>query len=332
MDETPEERTGPTNDEEEPGSPEDPEAWRGGDVWDPEHASPPAAAKAPAQRPLERRSLNQLFDQMDRPELGDPPADTIPTGFLSLDRVLGGGLRQRDLVVLGGDVGSGKSALALSLALRSAATGASVAFFSGEMNEDRIFERAMAIEGRTQINQIRAAKLSDQARAAVGAVALKLQQLPLHIHPLLGQQFDDALAVAWADDPRLLVIDYLQLLPAPTGRLTQDEDSAATLRALKALALARDVACLVVAQLPAHAADRADPRPTLDDFGALGSVKQHADIVLGLYREEMYDPGRGVEGATELIIAKNRNGPTGFVDLYFYQQFMRFEDMLDPEG
>ena len=60
-------------------------------------------------------------------------------------------------------------------------------------------------------------------------------------------------------------------------------------------------------------------------------MKQHADLVLGIYREEMYRPGGGMEGATELIIAKNRNGPTGFVDLYFYQRWLRFEDMLDPE-
>jgi replicative DNA helicase len=69
----------------------------------------------------------------------------------------------------------------------------------------------------------------------------------------------------------------------------------------------------------------------LDDLGGLGSIKQGADLVLAIYREEMYRPGQGVEGATELIIAKNRNGPTGFVDLYFRPSILRFEDMLDPE-
>ena len=68
-----------------------------------------------------------------------------------------------------------------------------------------------------------------------------------------------------------------------------------------------------------------------EDFGSLGAVKQHSDIVLGIYREEMYSGGPDVEGATELIVAKNRSGPTGFIDLYFYQQWMRFEDMLDPD-
>jgi len=90
------------------------------------------------------------------------------------------------------------------------------------------------------------------------------------------------------------------------------------------------VACLAVAQLPEQSAARADRRPSLDDFGALGSVKQHADIVLGLYREDMYSGGPDVEGATELTVLKNRNGPTGFIDLYFHRQWMRFEDMLDP--
>jgi replicative DNA helicase len=69
----------------------------------------------------------------------------------------------------------------------------------------------------------------------------------------------------------------------------------------------------------------------LDDLGGRGAVKQHADVVLGLYREEMYRPGQGMEGATELIILKNRNGPTGFVDLYFHQRWLRFEDLLDHD-
>lgn len=87
---------------------------------------------------------------------------------------------------------------------------------------------------------------------------------------------------------------------------------------------------LALAQLPRLRRERGDPRPTLDDLGALGAIKQNADFVLAIYREEMYRPGQGVEGATELIVAKNRNGPTGFVDLFFYSRYLRFEDMLDP--
>jgi replicative DNA helicase len=283
-------------------------------------------------RRVDRSSLTNLIRQVDAQlETGVTSPDTVPTGFPSVDRVLGGGLRRRDLVVLGGDVGSGKSALALGFALRSAQAGYPVAFFSGEMDEDRLLERALAIESRTRVDDMRRAALSDEARAAVGAAAVRIRDLPIRFHTLSGDTLEEALAPAWRHDPALVVVDYLQLVRAPHQRGTQDEDSAAALRALKALALERRIACLTVAQLPQHVAKRDDPRPTLDDFGALGAVKQHADVVLLIYREEMYNPGGGVEGATQLLTPKNRNGPTGFVDLYFYHQWLRFEDMLDPD-
>jgi replicative DNA helicase len=247
-----------------------------------------------------------------------------------VDRLVGGGFRQRDLVVLGGDVGSGKSALALAIALRTASAGYPVSFFSGEMDEDRLMERALALEARVTVDDLRNATLTEVQRAAAGAAALRYRDLELHVHPIVGRDFDDALAPAWDEHPSLVVVDYLQLVPSPLARHSQDEDSASAVRSLKALALDRHVACLVVAQLPRLIANRPDPRPNLDDFGVLGTVKQHADLALAVYREEMYNPSAGVEGATELIVAKNRNGPTGFVDLYFYQEWMRFEDMLDP--
>lgn len=280
---------------------------------------------------IPRDSLTNLIVQVDNQRHGEPPPDTVPTGFPSVDRALGGGLRRQDLIMLGGDVGAGKSALAFGIALRAAAAGHEVAYFSGEMNEDRLMERALAIEARTSIDEIRSANLLETTRSALGAAALRIRDLPLQIFPLVGLRLDQALAPAWESDPSLVVIDYLQLLPPPEPRSSLHEECAASTRALKALALERTVACLVVAQLPELRTNRADRRPKLDDYGALGSIKQHADVLLGIYREEMYDPGAGMEGATELILVKNRNGPTDFVDLYFYQQWMRFEDMLDPD-
>ena len=283
------------------------------------------------RRRIPRDSLTNLVRQIDELPEGESAPDTIPTGFQSLDRVIGGGLRRRDLVLLGGDVGSGKSALALAFAMRVAAQGRRVAFFSGEMDEDRLMERALAIEARVTIDNLRQAELNDEVRAQVGAAALRLRDAPLDVFPIVGRQFDDVLELAWQEEPELVVVDYLQMLPPPEPRANLEEDTAATIRALKALALERDVVCLAVAQLPAFKADRRNPRPNLDDFGALGSVKQIGDLALAIFREEMYNPGGGVEGATELIVAKNRNGPTGFVDLYFHHYCMRFEDMLDPD-
>ena len=286
------------------------------------------------RRLQQRASLESLVQRVDAQRPGEVTGDTVPTGFGSVDKILGGGLRRRDLIVLGGDIGSGKSALALGVALRVAQQGLGVAFLSGEMDEERLMERALAIEGRVTVDDLRAAKMSDQTRAGIGGAAVRLRGLPITMLPLAAADF-----ATMADrlDPlrqlALVVVDYLQLAPPPKGltRVTQDEDTALVLRRLKALALERQVALLLVAQLPHFQAQRENPRPTLEDYGVLGALKQHADVVLSLFREEMYRPGGGVEGATELIVAKNRNGPTGFVDLYFYRRWMRFEDMLDPD-
>ena len=288
----------------------------------------------PKRPPPSSPSPESIVERVDQQRPGDIPGDTIPTGFPSIDRLLGGGVRRRDLVVLGGDIGSGKSALALGLALRVAQGGAGVALFSGEMDEERLMERALAIEGRVAVDELRGAKLNDETRAGIGGAAVRLRDLPLTSLALAGPDFE---SVARRLDPLpplgLVIVDYLQLVPSPAGvtRSTQDEDLALVLQRLKALALTRQVALVVVSQLPRFDAKRPNARPALDDFGHLGAIKQHADLVLGLYREEMYNPGYGVDGATELIVLKNRNGPTGFVDLYFYRRWMRFEDMLDPD-
>jgi len=200
------------------------------------------------------------------------------------------------------------------------------------MDEERLMERALAIEGRVSMDELRSAQLNEQMRAGIGAAAVRLRGLALTMLSLSGQDLETVVSrLERLDRLALVVIDYLQLVPPPAGiHASQDEEMAVILRCLKTLALERQVVVLLVAQLPRYAPGRTNPRPHLDDFGHLGSVKQHADQILGLYREEMYHPGYGVEGATELLVAKNRNGPTGFVDLYFYRRWMRFEDMLDP--
>src|SRR6267154_1136697 len=233
---------------------------------------------SPARR-FEKRapSLDNLVERVDAQRPGEVTGDTIPTGFGSLDKLLGGGLRRRDLILLGGDIGSGKSALALGVALRVAQQSVGVAYLSGEMNEERLMERALAIEGRVAVDELRAAKLNDQTRAGIGAAAVRLRGLPLSFLPLAGEDFE---TVFERLDPLrqigLVVVDYLQLVPPPKARTTQDEDTALVLRHLKALALARQVALLVVAQLPGFQTGRDDPQ-------------RH--LACQIFREEMYNPG-----------------------------------------
>jgi replicative DNA helicase len=276
--------------------------------------------------------IEKLVARIDARITGAPAADTVATGFPSLDRVLAGGLRRNDLVVLGGDVGSGKSALALGIALRTATAGVPTLYLSGDSSPERLTERALALEGRASIDELRQGELDDATRASVGAAALRLRNRPLMLRSLLGADFDEVRsAIDAGTRPQLLIVDSLQLVAPPRAAARLEERVASSVRALKALALERDLVVLTTAQLPRHRMSRPDPRPVLDDLGGFGAVKQNADVILMIYREEMYRPGQGVEGATELIVAKNRNGPTGFVDLYFYPRWLRFVDMLDAD-
>ena len=273
-------------------------------------------------------------DRVDRHDGGtvwDAAArDTITTGFPSIDNALGGGVRRGDLVVLGGDVGSGKSALALAVALRAAQSGTRVTFRSGEMDPARIAERAFAIEARVRLDDVRRGTLDEEGRAKLVAARVNVEQ---RLPGLAAIEADELATIEESPKryagPDLLIIDPMQALAR--GERPLEEDMAVAARALKRLAVSRRLCVLATSHLPRLERDRKDPRPQLDDLGALGAVKQFADVVLGLYRHEMYDSAPDVDGATELIVLKNRNGARGYVDLFFYKQWMRFEDMLEPD-
>jgi replicative DNA helicase len=271
--------------------------------------------------------FSQLMRRIDARADGAPAADTVAAGFPSIDVMLGGGFRTGDLIVLGGDVGSGKSAFGLAVALRAALAATPVVYYTGEMSVERVLERMLALEGRARIDDLRRGALDEAARASVGAAAVRLrdlspiaQRLPPDVDGLRD-------ALAGRPDVRLVVVDSLQALASGQG--APDEGLATAVRDLKTVAVERGLALLLIAHLPDLPRDRPDMRPTLDDFGVRHAVKQHADIVLGLFREEMYQAAQGVDGATELLALKNRNGPTAYVDLFFYKQWMRFEDLME---
>ncbi len=269
-----------------------------------------------------RRAIGTIID-------GSAPRDTIPTGFPSLDNALGGGVRRRDLVILGGEVGSGKSALALAIALRATEARAKVRFLSAEMDQTRAAERALAIEARVRVDDLRRGNLDTESRSRLEVAARRVEQQFPTFDALIASDTGVLEHDVRLQGVDLVVIDPLQALA--TGGRPLDEEMASSARALKRLAVDRDVCVIATSGLPQIVRDRKDLRPQLDDFGALGAPKQFADVVLGLYRQEMYDSAPDVDGATELLVLKNRNGSRGYVDLFFYKQWMRFEDMLEPD-
>lgn len=287
----------------------------------------------PPSEPMPRNTdispLARLVRRIDAIADGAPSPDTIATGFPSVDRILGGGLRRGDLVILGGDVGSGKSALALAMALRAAASGKDVILLSGEMSAERVLERALAIEGRAKIDDIRQGSLDDTARSGIGAAAIRLRERAPIVEALETDIDAVAATLAHRRGMHVAIVDSLESIRSHDSPL--EEQRAATVAKLKSLAVELDMAIVVTAQLTTLDRARQDLRPRLADLGGKGAIAHQADIVLGVFREEMYQPGHGVEGATELLIVKNRNGPSGYADLYFYAHWLRFEDMLDPD-
>ena len=259
---------------------------------------------------------------------GEASGTPITSGFPSLDSLLGGGLRRGDLVLLTGDVGVGKSALALAMTMRSTAAGQSTAYLTAEMSAARVMERALAIEGRVRVDDLRRGGLDDVAHSGVAAAAIALRRSPPFIEDLhaglegVSDFLAQNLGIAFT------IIDPIQALTR--GDTSVDEELADIARRLKELALRRSTVILAVSGLRDSVAGRTDLRPTLRDLGGLGALRHHADVVLGLYREELYAPSAHVEGATELAVLKNRSGPPGLVDLFFYKQWLRFEDMVEP--
>lgn len=260
---------------------------------------------------------------------GEASGQPITSGFPSLDSLLGGGLRRGDLVILAGDAGVGKSALALAMALRSTAAGQTAAFLSGEMSTARVMERALAIEGRVRVDDLRRGGLDDVAHSGVAAAAIALRRRSPFIEDLRDAGItgvSDFLAQHLGID--LTIVDPIQSLTR--GVMPIDEEVADIAKRLKELALRRSTVIVATSWLRESAVGRTDTRPTLRDLGGLGALRHHADVVLGLYREELYLPSPHIEGATELAVLKNRSGPTGLVDLFFYKQWLRFEDMVEP--
>lgn len=261
----------------------------------------------------------------------------IPTGFYDIDR-LTTGFHPGDLVVVAARPGMGKTSFGLSILHHlSILNSIPTAFFSLEMSKEQIAMRLLGEGTRIPLRKIRSGFLSKEELEKITDFALKMMKAPLYIDDTASISIFDLKAKARRlkkdTDIKLIVIDYLQLVSSGRRSESRQQEVAEVSRNLKALAKELNIPIVALAQLSRQAEMRSDKRPQLADLRESGAIEQDADLVMFIHRPEYYkkNPTPQEEGLAEIIIAKQRNGPTGVVNLAFIKEITKFEN-LAPQG
>ena len=254
----------------------------------------------------------------------------VPTGYVDLDR-LTGGLQRSDLIILAARPSVGKTALALGMAYGAAIQHKrTVGLFSLEMSADQLVQRLLATETGIDSHRLRLGQIDDAEWDRISRAFGKLSEANVFI--------DDSAALSVMDvrtkarrlqaehGVDLIVIDYLQLMSSKRTDNRVQEISEIS-RGLKQLARELNVPVVALSQLSRAVETRSDHRPMLSDLRESGSIEQDADVVMLIYREEIYDPNTEKKGIAEVHIAKHRNGPVGTVPLRFFDKTARFADL-----
>lgn len=258
----------------------------------------------------------------------------IPTGFKKLD-MMTSGFQKGDFIVSAGRPSMGKTALALSIAANAANAGASVGIFSLEMAAEQLILRLLSAESGIAHHNIRNATITSDEWVELTNVAAGLAEKKIFIDDTAMQTVLDIRAKARKlkaeQDIQMLVVDYLQLLHGGKRYENRHQEVSDISRSLKALAKELDIPIVALAQLSRAVDSRMDKRPMLSDLRESGAIEQDADLIMFLYRDVVYNPDTENPGLTELIIGKQRNGPTGTVYLQFLGELSKFEHVHESE-
>jgi replicative DNA helicase len=272
-------------------------------------------------------------------ELQNSPGSVtgVASGFPDLDNMTAG-FQKGDLIIVAGRPSMGKTALAMNFAQHAAIDKeVPVAVFSLEMSKESLVQRLLCAEGRVDAGRLRRGRLQDDEYARLATAAGHLNTAPIWI--------DDTPAITVLElrakarrlasevDLGLIIVDYLQLMSGPSNADNRQQEISAISRSIKAVAKELNVPVVALSQLSRAPEQRTDRRPVLADLRESGAIEQDADLVLFVYREEVYrkpedlvdDAGQSIEGKAELIIGKQRNGPTGSLGLYFHKAYTLFE-------
>ena len=256
----------------------------------------------------------------------------VPSGFSDLDSKTTG-FQNGDLVIIAGRPGMGKTSFALNMMRNAAIDGnKTIGFFSLEMANNQLAMRLLCAEARVDSNLVRSGTLPKSQYRNLSLAVGPLSKANIHL--------DDTPALSILElrakarrlkndvDVDMIIVDYLQLMQGPKGVESRQQEIATISRSMKALAKELDVPIVALSQLSRAVEQRTgSKRPQLSDLRESGAIEQDADVVLFLFRPWVYSRDEEDEGKAEIIIAKQRNGPTGIVEATYINRYTRFENL-----
>ena len=257
----------------------------------------------------------------------------LPTGFTELDKMTQG-MHPGDLIIVGGRPGMGKTSFAMNIAEHVATVEKKpVAVFSMEMSAEQLALRVLSSFGRIDQQRLRSGHLEDHDWSKLVSASGLLRDSPLFIDETGSLSPQDlasrARRMAARDPLALIVVDYIQLMQVPSNKENRTNEISEISRSLKALAKELKVPVIALSQLSRSLENRTDKRPIMSDLRESGSIEQDADVVLFVYRDDYHNKGKDVPetGVSEIIIAKQRSGPTGKIKTAFLGQYTRFDNL-----
>lgn len=287
----------------------------------------------PSFRPI-KSILKSAFEDIERLYSRKGHVSGVPTGFNDLDD-LTGGLQHSDLVIIAGRPSMGKTSFALSVAMHAAMEERiPTAIFSLEMGMSHVVQRMLCAEARVEAYRLRTGRLGDKDWPKLTTAAGRLSEAPIHIDDTASMNVLELRAKARRVKAEqgigIILVDYLQLLKAGGRYESRQQEMTEICRSLKALAKEIEIPIVALSQLSRAVEARDSKRPQLADLRESGAIEQDADLVAFIYRPGYYkalqNPDEKENYEAELIVAKQRNGPTDTVPLIFRREYMRFED------
>jgi len=282
--------------------------------------------------------LTQVVERIQELHDRENPSDItgIPTGYTDLDTMTSG-LQAGDLLIIAGRPSMGKTSFALNMAEHVAIeVGLPVAVFSMEMGGAQLAMRMLSSVGRLDAHRVRTGRLNDDEWSRLSFALGKMHEAPIYIDETPALNPIDLRARArrlhrQCGKLGLIVIDYLQLMSSANGngenRATEISEIS---RSLKSLAKELQVPVIALSQLNRSLEQRPNKRPVMSDLRESGAIEQDADVIMFIYRDQVYNPDTPDKGTAEIIIGKQRNGPIGMVRLAFLGEYTRFENYANP--